>query len=235
VRKLLITLIVLVALLVGADFGGRAIAESRAGEALARELQTSTAPNVDITGFPFLTQAIRGRYDHIVVALTTAQLGELSVGGQVDLYTVRFPLSDAISGNAANMTADRADLSAKVPIDQFVQELNRAGLTVTTAGGGVRLTQTITVAGQKISVAADLNVDVQDNTVHLTTGKPVVEGFGASIPAEILGPATKALALDIPLTGLPVTIQSGGISVQGTDLVMNATVLDLAMADLRPS
>jgi hypothetical protein len=54
-RRWLIALVVLIVVLVGADFGAKAIAES----AIASKIDSSglgTKPSVDIQGFPFLTQ-----------------------------------------------------------------------------------------------------------------------------------------------------------------------------------
>jgi hypothetical protein len=54
-RRWLIALVVLIIILVGADFGAKAIAES----AIASKIDSSglgTKPSVDIEGFPFLTQ-----------------------------------------------------------------------------------------------------------------------------------------------------------------------------------
>ena len=133
-KKLVITLVVVLALLVGADFGARAIAESRAGEALAREAGTTTAPDVDITGFPFLTQAIGGEYDHITVSLVGAELANLPLSGVVDLYQVHFPLSDAMSGDTSNATADRATMIARTPVSGFAAAVGRPELELSAIG-----------------------------------------------------------------------------------------------------
>ncbi len=132
-KKLVITLVVLVALLIGADFGARAIAESRAGEALAKEAGTTTAPNVDITGFPFLTQAIGGEYDHITVSLVGAELANLPLTGVVELYQVHFPLSDAMSGDTSNVTAGRATMIARTPVGGLAAAVGKPDLKIGSA------------------------------------------------------------------------------------------------------
>ena len=58
-KKLLVALLVLLALLVGADRVAEQVAEGRIADQLRADL--SSAPQVEIGGFPFLTQALAGR------------------------------------------------------------------------------------------------------------------------------------------------------------------------------
>ena len=76
-RKLLITLVVLAVLLVAADFGLRAYAESRTADAVQTELGTSARPDVSIEGFPFLVNAVRGEYPQVVVTAANIDNGLL--------------------------------------------------------------------------------------------------------------------------------------------------------------
>jgi len=67
VRKFLVTLVVLAALLVAADFGARVYAESQTAAAVQAQLGTATAPDVSIEGFPFLYHAVRGEYPQVII------------------------------------------------------------------------------------------------------------------------------------------------------------------------
>ena len=58
-RKLLITLVVLAVLLVAADFGARAFAESKTADAVQNELELTTVPNVSIEGAPLPAEHFR--------------------------------------------------------------------------------------------------------------------------------------------------------------------------------
>ena len=61
-KGFLVTLLVLVVLLVGADFGARWIAEDRVATQLQSQLKLDEKPDVAIHGFPFVTQAASGDY-----------------------------------------------------------------------------------------------------------------------------------------------------------------------------
>ena len=234
VRKLLITLVVLAALLVGADFGTRAIAESQAGKAIGQRLD-GDAPDVSVAGFPFLTQAFAGRYDHVTVTLANATLGTLPVSGVADLYGVTLPLSDAVSGNTDRMTADTVDLTARSPVSTVAAALGRPDLTLTAgADGAVQLTLPITVSGVSVQVTADAVATVTDGVLHLTAGKPTVAGLDLSTLAPGLSEqAAKQLNLDVPLKGLPVRIDAAQLSLDGSDLIVTASASDVKVADLQ--
>ena len=128
-KKLLITLVVVVGLLVGADFGARAIAESMGAKTLAEQSDVSN-PDIDIHGFPFLTQAIKGTYEHVTLSADDVMLGTVTTQATVDAYDVHYPLSDAIHGTTDNMTADRAVVALRTPTSTFSTLLKAPGVTL---------------------------------------------------------------------------------------------------------
>ena len=76
-------LVVIVALLGGGALYGDRYAEGQA-EAYARQvvsenIAVTQPPAVDITGFPFLTQALRGTLDHVTGTVPGATLGGIPV------------------------------------------------------------------------------------------------------------------------------------------------------------
>ncbi len=75
-RGLLILLVVFGCLLVVADRVAVAVAQDRVADRIAEQGGLPGPPVVDITGFPFLTQALSGRYDDVRISLSAAQLGQ---------------------------------------------------------------------------------------------------------------------------------------------------------------
>ena len=61
VKAFLVFLVLLVVVLVGADFGARYYAQGQVATALRDEQGLDVAPAVSIQGFPFLTQLAAGR------------------------------------------------------------------------------------------------------------------------------------------------------------------------------
>ena len=113
VRALLILVVLLCSLLVIADRVGVAVAEDQVAERIAEQGDLPGPPEVDITGFPFLTQAVAGRYDDVRIALTAAELGQpAGTDADVVLHGVQVPLSSVLSGSVSEVPVDRIDGTA---------------------------------------------------------------------------------------------------------------------------
>src|SRR5256885_4227247 len=78
-----IGVVVLLVLLLIADRVGVAVAERVAGDTLESSEHLNSRPDVDIAGFPFLTQVATGNYDKITV---TAD--DVTVGQQIHLLEI---------------------------------------------------------------------------------------------------------------------------------------------------
>src|SRR5699024_783705 len=63
--KITTIVLILVGLLVAADFGLAAFAEHSVSQQARSQFGLDSDPNVTVHGFPFTTQAISGEYDHI--------------------------------------------------------------------------------------------------------------------------------------------------------------------------
>jgi hypothetical protein len=229
VRKFLVFLVVLAVLLVGADFGARYIATQKLGDALQSRLGVSQPPEVDIAGFPFLVQAVRGEYGDVSAVLPPETLGPLAeVGVSVDLERVRLPLSEAVSGTVDRLTADAGRIRLSVPIASLAAAVGVPGLTVTAQDGALVIGATVTVLGQQYPVSARLDAAVDDAALVLRSGE--ISGAGLTLPAEVTGALAALVDLTVPLDELPFRVTSGSVTVDGADVVVDATTgpLDLA-------
>lgn len=105
----------LLALLVGADFGLAAFAEHTVSQKAREQLALTDDPSVTIHGFPFSTQAISGDYSHISLSASGVPIKDLQdVGVTADLHNVTAPLSDLVNGNTRAIRIGR--LEAQVTI-----------------------------------------------------------------------------------------------------------------------
>ncbi len=232
-RKLLITLIVLVVLLVGIDFGLRWFATKRVSDAIATELELAASPDVAVSGFPFVLQAVKGEYNTISINAPGQTLGPVSgANADVTLNGVRIPFSDALSGNGSAMTAASADLRVTIPAANLASAFGLSGLTITPAADGqLTLSSTIAVAGQTFPVTATLGAAVVDSTLQLRAGS--VQGADIEVPTDILNAAISTFNLDIPLVDVPFNINAATVGVAGSDLVLTGSVSDIVLSQLR--
>ncbi len=185
VRRLVVALLVLVGLLVAADFAAAAAAESAVSRQLRAQLGLSDDPSVRINGFPFLTQAIAGDYRSVDVSANHIRLGELrdvEVGAQ--LRDVRAPLSELLGSGPKTIRVDQAygtvrisaaDLARLIPgvdklrieniddtmLEQAVEEGGDNSLIAIDPGTAARIAGTATVPGlgnREFSVIAVLQI-----------------------------------------------------------------------------
>lgn len=128
-RRLIIILLVLVGLAVAADFGSAALAESAVSRQMRGQLGLVDDPSVRINGFPFLTQAITGRYPSIDVDATRIPYGsfkELEITAQ--LHDVTAPLGMLLGSGQKTIEVASADGTVKIDaadLERLVPEASK--------------------------------------------------------------------------------------------------------------
>jgi hypothetical protein len=140
-RRWLIALLVVVALLVGADFAARAVAEQVAASQFQKQGHLSVKPNVTIEGFPFLTQVATKDISNVKVGISNLQEGPVtftSINANATAIKLRSYAFNSgtighINGTALISFASLGNtLSSQFgPLGQL---LNGAGLNLTAAG-----------------------------------------------------------------------------------------------------
>ena len=112
-RKLLIGIVILAALLVAADRISVAVAENQISDRLASAYGLAGKPGVTITGFPFLTQVVTGDYRQIDVSANQVSAdGAVLHHLNVRLTVACTPVSQVLGNGSSMVTADRAAGSA---------------------------------------------------------------------------------------------------------------------------
>ena len=236
VRKLVITVIILLALLVAADFGARAYAESRTADAIKAEVGTDVTPDVSIEGFPFLWHAVQGTYPQVVISATTTSADSIpGVRAVAELETVNLPLRDALAGSAANLTAQSANVRALIPLDSLAAALGRPDLTLSAGpDGGIVAAATLDVLGESIPVTGAATVSITNGRLMLTVEHLSAAGIDltpvASAAADVLA---GQLSTSLSLAGLPFAITDAVAAVRGTDLVLTVTTGAFRLSQLR--
>jgi hypothetical protein len=217
-RTTIIVLIVLLGLLVAADFAGRAFAENK----MASEIQQQgfpKKPDVSINGFPFLTQVISRDFKNIQVSssnikenvlliqsihatLTGVHVNSSFQSGTIDhlngTMTVTFPAL------ASAMTSQAGTLGSLVS----------SGLTLSDAGNN-EVKASLNLLGGLASGTATWQVTrtgVNDIHVHLVSAT----GLGSAALSGISD-------ITVPLPSLPLGMTIQSISVTPTGLVAAVT------------
>jgi hypothetical protein len=228
VKGLIITLVVLLGLAVVADRVAVRIAEDRVGEQIAAKGNLQGTPDVDITGFPFLTQAVAGTYDDVRIALTSEELGQpAGTTARVVLRGVHVPLSDVLSGSVSKVPVDRIDGTATLSYALLAAQLG-GDTTLRREGDGLRITKTVDVLGYTLPLTATGTVTLDGDRLVVDVGE--ASGAGVDVPGFLVDRVSDLLDLTYTIPALPfglklTSVQPAddgvAVAVQATDAVLS--------------
>lgn len=195
----------LLGIVVAADRIGVSVTEDRVAARIAERAELAGVPEVEITGIPFLDQAVAGRYEEVRIRLTAEQLGQpAGTRADVSLYGVRVPLSDVLSGSVQDIPVDRVDGTATLSYELLARELS-GDPTLAPEGDGLQITRTLEVLGFELPLTAT-------GTVRLDDGDLVVDvddatAAGVDVPGFVLDRAADLLDFRYPVPALPFGLQ----------------------------
>jgi hypothetical protein len=229
VRALLVVLLLLAGLTLLADRVAVGIAEDRVADQLAGTGGLFGAPEVDIAGFPFLTQVVGGRYEDVRVALDAEELGQpAGTRAAVSLRGVHVPLRSVLSGSVQQVPVDRIDGTATLAYDLLAAELG-SDATVAPEGAGLRITRTVEVLRYKLPVTAAGTVTLDGD--RLVVDVEEAAGAGVDIPDFLVDRVSDLLDLRYTVPELPFGLQLTSVTpaadgvrvrVEATDAVLSA-------------
>ncbi len=221
-RALLVVLLLLGGLAVGADRVAVGIAEDKVAEQLAAKGGLSGTPTVDIAGFPFLTQAVAGRYDDVRISLTAEQLGQpAGTRADIALHGVHVPMSSVVSGSVEKVPVDRVDGTATLSYALLSAQLG-GDTTLRREGDGLRVTKTVEVLGQTLPLTAVGTVSLDGNQLVVDVEKAA--GAGVDVPGFLVSRVSDLLDLRYDVPALPFGLQLTGVrpAADGVDLELAA-------------
>jgi len=227
-RRLLIVLVVLAALLVAADRVGVVVAQNRLASEIQQQLDLDAKPDVSIRGIPFLTQAIRGTYKDIRVQLPDVDAGDvqdLSVNAR--LQGAHVSLSDALGGNVDRIPVDQISGTLLIPYDQLARASGISALTITREGDSLRLTGSVQVLGRSIKAEAVGRVEVNDGRIAINAEQAKVAGI--PVPTAVLDEAARLLSFRVQPQNLPLNLRITAVHLTDTGLLVDAVSDDVVL------
>jgi hypothetical protein len=222
VKALLVVALLLLGLAFLLDRLAEGAAEDRVATELAARGGLTGTPEVDITGFPFLTQAIGGSYDDVRISLTAGQLGQPEgTRADIALHGVQVPLSAVLSGSLAEVPVDRIDGTATLSYALISSELGQ-DTELTREGERLRITRTVEVLGQELRLTAvgEVSLDGSDLVVDVQEAA----GAGVEVPGFLVDRAADLLDLRYPVPALPFGLQVTSVrpAAEGVDVGLEA-------------
>jgi hypothetical protein len=228
--RLLRVLIVLAVLAVAGLYVADRIAAHAAADRIATAVQSDAKladrPRVSVKGFPFLTQALKGRYDRIEVTATDLfKRGDPQGGAtfRLEFAGVHIPASEAISGKVRRIPVDRVTGTVAVPFGDLQAAAHVPGLTALSAVPGgpdqVAVSETASIAGVALAVRLTARVTVGGGSV-VVTAQTITAADGSPVPAAVAKEALARAAFSVKLPGLPVGVRLTGVSVTPTGVLV---------------
>jgi hypothetical protein len=235
-RGLLITLIVLLLIVGGGlfvvDRFGASFAERKIADRVAQEVEangaSSALPEVTISGVPFVTQVLDGRYSEIVILLReftgpagqgkTVQMPLLDIRAR----DVRAPL-DAIRSGNGKITATTVTGTGTLDYASLAKLADRDGITLGERNGKLAVTGPVTAAGQTFEVSGAADVTVKGSDVQVRFSELTAEGL-SGIPGvqDLLNAYAQDLAINLKIPELPLQLAVQKVQPRPEGLVVTA-------------
>ena len=227
-RRLLIVLVVLAALLVAADRVGVVVAQNRLASEIQQQLDLNAKPDVSIRGIPFLTQAIRGTYKDIRVQLPDVDAGDVQdLAVDARLQGAHVSLSDALGGNVDRIPVDQISGTLLIPYDQLARASGISALTITREGDSLRLTGSVQVLGRPVKAEAVGRVEVNDGRIAINAEQAKVAGI--PVPTAVLDEAARLLSFRVQPQNLPLNLRITAVHLTDTGLLVDAVSDDVVL------
>lgn len=225
-RRSLALLLVALALVVLAVVGDRVaagVAEDRAAIQLQSQLGTASPPEVDIEGFPFLTQASRQRFSSVrVVAAGVRPPGSSTTVQQVDLRLRDLTSTDDFRTSTARQVSGTATLdypTVKTLTGQSLRYARDGKVEVSAPSTVMGVSVTAVVVGRPVVDEAEQTLSLAEPELTVN-GLTVPEGTAQSLLSSVVKPA--------PVTGVPFGLRLNSVTAQPEGLVAGLTGADVA-------
>lgn len=227
-RRLAVALAGVLVLLTVVDRIAAAGAARVVAEQVRRAAALDARPDVDVRGFPFLTQALAGRYERIDVRATDVPAGDLVLPVlDASLDGVRAPLSDVLSRSLAQVPVADVTARALVPYDVLAQRYGIEGIVVEADGDRLRITGELSFADQTLAAVARSRVEVQDGELLLLTDEVGLQD--AESDPDSLSGLSEALELRLPVEGLPYDLAVTAAAVRPEGVALDAEASDVVL------
>jgi hypothetical protein len=221
-RRLLIAAVILIVLLLAADRAGDYVAERTAARTIENSQHLDNRPDVDIAGFPFLTQLAAGDFGKVTITAHDVPVGQQD--RLLDISRLRVVLHKVTVSRSFNRVhANRADATASVSYAELSKTL---GVRVSYAGGGrITASTSVTVAGRTLSGSVSARPQLVNGA--LAFGAVQVNGAG-DLGGELSQALDRVFNLDIPLQGIPFNVRVESLQAGPDGIVAQLSGSDLS-------
>jgi hypothetical protein len=236
--RLILALLAVAGLLVLADRGAASYAEGRLAADLQAGQGLAEPPEVDIRGFPFLTQAVAGQYREVSVQAGDVDLGTGLRAQRLEavLSGARVPLGSVLRGGLAQVPADRVEARVLLAFDDLEERAapdaaESLELSAGPADDLVRVEAVVGVLGRDLTLVSEGRVSADGQRVRVITDEITVLGDDEEGSAQSVVDALTEGDLDLAVEvgQLPFGLQLRDVQVTPEGLVAVAGDEDVVL------
>nr|WP_230415006.1 DUF2993 domain-containing protein [Micromonospora tarapacensis] len=234
---LVVLLLVLAGLLAIADRVAATMAErtiaDEVRQQVAEQSAQSSPPEVEVGGFPFLTQVLDGRYERISIRLRDVRgsvLGDAVAlpSLDVDARNVRASL-DTLRTGQGEVVAETVNGTGTIEYQSLAALLDRDGLTLGERDGQLAVTAPVDVLGQRLTVTGTADIVVgEQGQIALKFDDLDAEGLpDVPLARALVNNFARSISVDVPLPELPFQLTVREVRPQPQGLTVTADARDV--------
>lgn len=232
-RRLVITLAVLVGILALADRGLAMVAANATADQVKRHEGLRERPDVTFEGFPFVTQAFGGNFTSVKVTARDVVREGLTID-RIDAHLkgVKVNLGDALGGKVNAVPVREGEATVRVAYGDLQRFLasKPGNIRIESRGGSVVVVTTFGIPGSgAVDVEGTPRVAVSESSIRVTVSNVRRAGGGAGIPSALAAQAAARASFTIPLTDMPFGIRASSAELTDTALVVTASARGLVI------
>jgi hypothetical protein len=254
-RRLVIALLVLVGLFVAVDYGAAALAESAVSRQMREQIGLVDDPSVRINGFPFVTQALSGRYSSVNVDASRISVGDLQeLSIHAHLRDVDAPLPMLLGSGPKSLTVREVEGTVRVPasdverllpgiedlrienideeaLEQAVEDGADESLAQIDPENAARLVGTATMLGEKSEVQVIAVLGLVNGQAQIAPRDIQLSGSDVTVPASLQRTIEQRFTVRIDPGALPLAATPTDLRAQGGALEISGTAEDLTLGN----
>jgi LmeA-like phospholipid-binding len=225
---LVVLVVVLAGILVVVDRIAVAQAQDRVATKLADRRPFSGTPSVSIHGFPFLTQAVDGKYSDIeLTGLGEPIAGMADAHVDVQLHGAHIPLS-AVRTRVDTVPVDRVEVSVTLPLVQLARVAGVPNLKLSSQNGNLVAQAPVSLPGVgSVTLSGTVHIGVTSAGLDGTLSD--IRALGGVLPSSVTDVAKQALHLHVALPNLGFGSAVTTARVAGGNIVFTGSARNVVL------
>jgi hypothetical protein len=226
IRRIALTVLVLIALVLGASVVLESFAESQLSTGLMRTLSLKKRPDVQINAFPILLRVLQRKIPEVIVSANDLEIEKLTIDElMIDMRGVSANLDVLFRSDRFDLTVDHGEGSAKITEEALNAFLKRNGHDVRVTSlpdGSVFVRADGVGGGRKRRFEARGKLTLDGRKLSFKPSRVTMDG--ATPPPGLAPTAKRETTFTVEIPKLPGDIVPGEVIVTAGEVTLVANL-----------